>query len=400
MSVTAEEGYIAFRASVEAGGDDSGEGAGNVSASVKKGKIDVGNDIIAQNDVILTNREGNITVGDTITTRAGDVTLTTEEGGIKVGTDGTKSGEIRANGDVTLQATRANDDSNNPILVDVLTYVGSTNGKVSVKAANGDIKLGDKNATRDELTVYSGGEGDNGGIDMFVSNGTISVYGNTKTEKNTATGNQGGDITMHAHDEYTDKNIVIGQYGKLDSDRDLTLHTYNGGIEVTDDTTAKRNLTVIVDNAGNVTFGENVNVTGNITADVNVGNISVGKDITADKGTVTLNAKEGSIAVGKIDADGNKNGRIKADGNVKITAAKPAKGDSTLVDIVTSVESTGANVNIATTNGHIHIGSNDANTETVTAKGNVNLTANEGKIIIDGKTSTKYEDITMKATNK
>ena len=99
-----------------------------------------------------------------------------------------------------------------------------------------------------------------------------------------------------------------------------------------------------------------------------------------------MNAESGSVAVGTVDAGGNKSGKIEAGGNVTINAAQPSAGDRNLVDVVTSVESKNADVSIRTTNGHIHIGSNDPDTDTVTAKGDVNLEAVDGKIIIDGKT--------------
>ena len=162
---------------------------------------------------------------------------------------------------------------------------------------------------------------------------------------------QEGDITVHAIDFDDDNNIVITENGKLISARDLTLHTYNGGIEVTDDTIANRNLNILVDNKGDIELGRDV---------------VVGGDVTVKTGS-------GDITMGKRGAAG--------------------------VEVHT-VTSTGGSIDIETGKGNISIGHNAANDPTIVAEQNITLYAKEGIITVDGKTETKQGDITVHAHNE
>ncbi|MBO5637708.1 MAG: hypothetical protein J5906_09360 [Acidaminococcaceae bacterium] len=381
-SVTAltDNGNVTYNASIVAG--DS------VLADVLKGDIYVGDDITAQNHVTLTDGEGKITVGDTINTTAGNVTLTAIEGTVTVGeADGT--GRIDAGGIVTINASKAIATDTN--LVDILTSVESRNADVSVKSVNGNIHIGNNNDPDTETVTAKGN------VNLEADYGKIIIDGKTSTKE--------GDIILKAtNKEYKPgadgQNIIIHQSGKLEAGRDANLIAVNGDLHVTDNVTAQRTLRAETRGQGDITLDKDVTVVKDMTMQTEKGNITVGKDITAKNGNVTINAKSGSVAVGTVDGSGNKSGKVEAGGNVTINAAQPSAGTNNLVDILTSVESKNADVSVKTVNGDIHIGSNDANTETVTAKGNVTLEADNGKIIIDGKTSTKEGDITLKATNK
>ena len=134
-------------------------------------------------------------------------------------------------------------------------------------------------------TVYAKGD-----IDVHVTEGVIQVQGKTETAK--------GNITMDAHNEKDVQNIVINQDGKLVSGQDLTLHAYNGNIQVTENTTAQRDLTVMIDNKGSVDFNKNVDVIGEVSATTKEGDIRIGETIDAGK-EIIMTTGSGNIAVGK-----------------------------------------------------------------------------------------------------
>ena len=65
-----------------------------------------------------------------------------------------------------------------------------------------------------------------------------------------------------------------------------------------------------------------------------------------------------------------------------------------------NLESKEGSINVKTKEGNIRIGDNGPTAKTVTAKENVNLVTEEGKIEVFGKTSTYNGDVTLKAANK
>ena len=377
-SVT-EEGIIIYNGTVQARND--------VMATTAKGNIEYAKTVQAGHNVTAqADAEGNITVGDAIITGTGDVALSTANGTITVGEeDGT--GRIDAYGVVQINAAKA--DASDTNLVDILTSVESRNADVNVKTVNGNIYIGSNDPTTDTVTAK-------GNINLEAVDGKIIIEGKTSTKE--------GDITLQAtNDSYVagdaGKNIIIDHNGAIESAGNANLIAVNGDLHVTDDVKAQGTLNVETRGQGDISLDENVTVVKDMVMQTETGDITVGKNITAENGTVTVNAESGSVAVGTVDAGGNKSGKIEAGGNVTINAAQPSAGDRNLVDVVTSVESKNADVSIRTTNGHIHIGSNDPDTDTVTAKGDVNLEAVDGKIIIDGKTSTQDGDVTLHATN-
>ena len=213
---------------------------------------------------------------------------------------------------------------------------------------------------------------------------------------NGTTKTQNGDITVEALDKEKKGtgNIVITQNGKLDSGRDLTLHTSNGSIDVTGNTLAKEDLTVTIENVGNVTFERNVDVTGNVVAKTGTGNITIGKTITTgkdvsmtvDTGNVKIGAnvnagqnanmqvgtghievgedvtaggkvkldvtKSGSVTIGETDGTGN----IRAVGDVVISTKNDGTLEKNGTTVKTSITSTGGSVDITAQTGNIKVG--------------------------------------------
>ena len=343
----------------------------NVTASTDKGQISYNASVVAGDSVLAVVTEGDIGVGDTINTITGDATLTTGNGTITVGeADGT--GRINAGGNVAINATK--ESAANTNLVDILTSVESRNANVNVKTVNGNIHIGSNGANTETVTAKQN-------VKLEAENGKIIIDGKTSTYV--------GDITMQATNASYEpgdsgKNIIINHSGVVESAGNTNLITVNGDLHVTDNVTAQGALNAETRGQGNISLDKDVTVVKDMTMQAEKGDITVGRNITAENGNVTVNAKSGSVAVGTIDSNGNKSGKIEAGGNVTINAAKPsaaqsATGNGNLVEVVTSVESKGADVSIKTVNGNIHIGSNEADTPTVTAKNNVNLEAVEGK---------------------
>ena len=359
----------------------------------------------AVKDVTMTVGDGDILVGEDVTAGK-NVTMTVGTGNVTVGeNDGT--GKVKAAGDVTIAVETGN--------VTVKTSITSTEGSVAVGVAQGKIKVGEVKTDNAILAKND--------IDLFVADGEITVNGTTKT--------QDRDITVVALEkdgnDVAERNVIITQNGKLDSGRDLNIHTYNGSIDVTGNTLAKENLTVTVDNEGDVNFEQDVDVKGTVTTEVGTGDITIGKTITTGK-DVIMNVGSGNILIGeKVNAGGNINmtvdkGSAETDyeGIILVGEEVTAKGDISLeinkghVLVGKKVESTQGSVDILSNEGYILIGDNGADEDgnglddetntkdvrTVAAKNNVNLTAKNGAIEIYGKTSTEKGDITVYAGNK
>ena len=310
ISATVDQtGDIELHGNVEAGR--------NVMVATQQGDAVFNGDIVAGDSVLTHVNKGDITVGKFVAAKQGKVTMVTSDGSVTVGEEKGGGGFIRAGSDITI-ATKKGDAT-------VKTAILSENGSVFVRSDQGNIKIG----VVPVATAISAKKN----ISLHVAEGVITINGKTQTAD--------GDIVMQAKNEKVDKNIVITENGKLISGRDLTLHTYNGGIEVTDDTVARRNLTVIVDNKGDVTFATSVDVQGDISADVKQGNITIGHEIMAGK-----------------------------------------------------------DISMKTGSGSIHIGNNGPDVRTVYAVGNIDMYVADGVINVYGKTETANGDITMQAKDE
>ena len=376
---TTAAGNVNYEKQVEAGR--------SVMALTDKGDVTYNASVVAEDSVLADVLEGDVTVNNDIVARQGYVTLTLADGSATVGkADGT--GNIKAGNDVSITTSKGD--------ATVKTSITSDNGSVSVSSEKGNIKVGEVPTANAILAQKKD-------VNLYVADGVITINGSTHTAE--------GDILVKAWDEKNDQNIVITHNGKLDSGHDLTLHTYNGGINVTDNTVAQRNLNVIVDNKGSVHFQENVDVTGAVSAEVKDGDITIGKTIKSGQGidmktgsgnitvgqdvtsgtTVNLTSGKGNITVGdKTTGTGN----VTANGNVNLTVTE---GN---IDIVKTVASENGNVTAKADQGDIRIGSNGPEERTVYAKGDIDMSVTEGIIRIQGKTETADGDISMQAHNE
>ena len=360
----------------------------DVTVNTGKGNVDIVKSVTSNSgNVAMTTGTGDIAIGDNVT--AGDkVDLSVEDGNVTVGNKTTGKGTVTAQQDVNVNVGEGN--------VEIVKKVESTQGSIDIESGKGNIDIGD-NGKGVETVVA------NQNVKLATQDGVIEVSGKTKTKK--------GDIIVLARDEDDTDNLIINMNGELDSGRDLTLSTYNGSIEVTDDTKAKQDLKVIVENKGSVQFNENVDVKGAVSADVKEGSITIGKTINAGKEidmktgsgkievgqdvtagtTVDLTTGTGDITVGIGDS-----GNLRGNGDVKVSTGS---GDVSINRTVTSTE---GSINIASGNGKIHIGDNGSGPAdlTVHAKEDIKLATQDGLIEVYGKTKTDLGDITVEARDK
>ena len=222
------------------------------------GSIEITDDTLAKRNLnVIVDNKGDIEFKRDVIV-GGDVNIMTDDGDITMG-------KRTDNGTTEFHT------------------VTSLGGSIDIETGKGNISIG-HNAANDPTLVAEQN------IMLSAKDGTITVDGKTETKQ--------GDITVEALDKETTQNIVIRQNGILDSARDLTLHTYNGGIEVTDSTLAKRNIRIIVDNQGDITFGRDINVVGDVAVETGTGTISVAKKIKSQEGSVDILTKQGNIRIG------------------------------------------------------------------------------------------------------
>ena len=403
---------------------DNVKAEGSLNAETQgKGNIALGQNVDVENDMVIKTDEGNITVGKDITANQGSVTLTTGTGSITVGVDdgsGQKVGVIVANDDVNINAGTGTGTGNN---VNIETSVESKAADVNVKVKDGDIHIGNNGLDVDTVTAKQD-------VTLETTGGKITVDGKTST--------QDGDITLKAaNKEYvageSGRNIIINHTGKVESGHDANLIAENGDLHVTDRVTAQGALNAETRKQGEITLDDAVNVVNDITMKTETGNITVGKKVTADNGSVSMTTGTGNIVIGADIKAGQAVGMTTGTGNVTVGEDVKA-GNNVSMDIGTgnvtvgsngvgtvtaandvaitvnrgnvSVEkkltATSGNVDVLTKKGNIHVGDNGPKVKTVTAGKDVNLETESGKIEIYGKTSNAKNgggDITLKAAS-
>ena len=329
---------------------------GNVSLQTGNGDVLVGQDITAGQGVSITSQQGDVLIGDPITGNDGDV--------------------LAKKGDVSIQTGQG--------YVGIVKTVTAQQGSIDIESGKGDILIGNNGPDDETVTAKQN-------VTLETANGKITVDGKTSTTD--------GDITLKAASETYVKgtagqNIIINNdgithNGIVDSGRDATLIAVNSDLQVTDNVKAKGSLNSKTQGMGNIILAKNINTEKEVSLQSDTGDITVGKNITAN--SVTLATGTGNITVGEDDGSGQKVGIITADNDVNINTGI---GD---VKIETSVESKAADVNVNVSNGNIHIGNNGPGVETVTAYKNIDIGVEQGQIEIYGKTSTKTGNISLSA---
>ncbi len=257
-------------------------------------------ELISGGGIALNGRNGDIHITDDILAQKGITVNIAEQGSVffdrDVAVTNDVTGSVTAEKDVTV--TTGDGD------IDIVKSVVSNDGSVTLQSDSGNIHVGDNGPDVDTVTAKEN-------VTLKTVDGTIAVDGKTSTVE--------GDITVDAHDENEEAgdNLVIAHNGQLISGRDLTLHTYNGNIDVTDDTTAQRNLILTVDNRGDVTFDRNVDVEGTISAEVKQGDLTIGKELNAGE-DISVKTGGGNIAVGADVSAGRDVAMTTGGGNITV----------------------------------------------------------------------------------
>ena len=308
------------------------------------GTISAGNDI----DIRVTNPSSDgkgIRIGE----------LSENETLLEAGNDArfyvNGNGNIHFAGDVIAEKGDVVADISGTGNIEIYNSVQAENASVSLGTETGNIVIGTDNTPNDETITAKKN------ITVATNLGDIIIQGKTSTEI--------GDITMKAgKNDYKEGwnlgNFIIMDNGALDSGGGIALNGRNGDIFITDAISAKKSLKVDIAEQGSVFFAKDVDVTNDVGIAVDKGNIAVGYSVNSDDGTIRLTTESGNISVGKT-----------------VTAGK--------------------DIAISSHQGDITIGDNGPNVDTVTAKENIDVGTELGKVYIYGKTSTQTGDISLSA---
>ncbi|WP_276840456.1 hypothetical protein, partial [Anaerovibrio lipolyticus] len=268
----------------------------------------------AGNNISLEGRNGDISIEEYLKAKGGLQAKIEGQGNLSFGTD------IEVTNDIELSTEKGN--------VEVGKKVKSTDGNISITTGQGAIHVGSQGATEDAIAAKEN-------INLETKAGTVTVQGHTRSTN--------GDVTVSAYaPEYQagESSVIIEQNGKVISDGGgVTINSGNGDFHITDTVNANTTLTVNTVNKGSMYFDKDIEVTGDINAKVDEGDVYIGNSVT----------------------------------------------------------STGGSINVSVIKGNIDVGDNDADVETITANQNVNIETGTGKITVYGKTSTQEGDISLSA---
>lgn len=311
-------------------------------------------------------------------------------------------GQDNSTNDKTITAKRDVNLETNDGHIFVTKAISSQDESVSIATGDGNIFIGTDNVQDDETITAKKN------VTMGTDLGTIYILGKTIT--------QDGDISMKAGQASYEPgaghgNFIIRDDGKLLSGRDIGLYGRNGDIHITDGLQSNNGITAHIVEQGNIFFDRDVSVTNNVDISTDNGSITVGHAVNSDEGTVRLKAETGDILVSKDITAGkdiaifNKEGNIVVgdtttgdDGDILAkTGNVSIQTDAGNVGIVKTVTAQAGSIDIASKQGDILIGNNGPEVKTVTARENIALTAEDGKIVVYGKTSTENGDISLTA---
>ena len=382
VNITTEDGNIAIGKTVTST-------EGNVNLQTGTGSILIGEDVTAEKDVTITTKEGSVIVGDTDTGGDGDV--------------------LSKKGDVSIQTGEG--------VVGIVKSVKAQEGSIDIQVGTGGVTIGNNGPKEKTVTAYKN-------IDVAVELGRIEIYGKTST--------QTGDISMSAAEStYVPggQNIIIAQYGELDSGRDARLTGRNGDLHVTDAVKAVRNLNATVLDEGDISLDRDVNVIGNTTVTINGKGSVFGHNIVSGgtthvaltNGDLFLNLAEGKAVVlrmenntaasrvntVKADASGGAGLDVELTGNFIQIGTVEAKGGNSVLQLsaigagnqklisgeisVGSLRSgNGTHMpSLWANRGNVHVDEGNLAIDDVLAKDKIHLENNLTDMAIFGRTPTR-----------
>ena len=400
----------------------------DISVNTTTGSIDLAGERVA-NNVTIGAATGDVTLTGNTTAKAGDVKVTlgtAKDKGITV------NGNLVASNNVDISSTTGNVTITGDITAenDVLakaetgniTITGNTIGtnNVALNTTDGNITVkGDTETTTGNATIVTAEKGNinvvgnlTSGKDTIIATnkiGDITLNGDITSSEDTVVSTKDGDITLVAGTDInatnditlsTEKGDITGVESQLISGNNLIAKAINGVIKLAGLMRADKDLSV------NTTTGS-IDLTGERTAN----NVIIGAttgDIALN-GTTTARDGDIQIALGTATKDGiTVSGNLVANNDVNISSTKgniSITGDITAEnDILAKVETGNINItgntigtnNVAlnTTDGNITV---KGDTETTTGNATI-VTAEKGNINVVGNLTSGKD--TIIATNK
>lgn len=235
----------------------------NVNVNTTEGIIDLGGTVKAtENDVNVTTGNGAITITGNVT-GGNNVTVDTENGAINIGgEDG--DGNVTGYTDVTINSGGGN--------VTVGGKVQSVTGSTNINAGTNDGISTDSNGNVTVDGEIASGEE----VIVTANNGNITVNGTTTASN----GNVETTVTG-------DGNINLN--GSVSASGDVKAEVTNKGDIITDaEATVNGTNIIFTTNEGNITTDNVLTAGEDVDLNVNKGNITLGGDVTAKDGNITI----------------------------------------------------------------------------------------------------------------
>ena len=418
LSLTANKGVYLYGDS-NAAHDIVIDSANGLFAGVGKGlgagndvKVSAG-DVINYSGMIIAGHDIELAVTSAISADAvnrinvdslvgGSLSTTSLTAGNEARFDVKGNGNILLDGNVVAGTGDVAATVSGEGYIAITKSVESKDASVSVQTGKGSVYIGIDNQAESETVKAKQN------VTVGTELGTVYILGQTSTEN--------GDITMKAGNEVYESgkehgNFIIRDDGKLVSGGGIGLYGRNGDISITEDIQANKSLTVHIAEQGNVDFGTNVEVAKDVDIATDKGSIAVGKTVDANEGTVRLQTGVGDINVGKDITAGQEVAISSKQGNIVVgntstgddgdilskTGNVSIQTDKGNVEIMKTVTAQEGSIGISSGQGDILVGNNGPDVKTVTARQNIDLTAEDGRIVVYGKTSTEQGDISLTA---
>ena len=303
-------------------GDATVNAANDISVS---GTVEAGNNAMinaakaveVDGDVLAKNGKADIDAGTTATV-SDDGTVKATVGAVEITAANeivvTDTAAIEAGTSVTATSTDVGD-----ITIDTTGAVTANDGNVTIANENGAVTV--QSAT---VTAH----GDNGSVDVDATNGGVTVDSATvQSEKKNVTVDADGNITVSG------TAVVTGNNVGLNANTGVQLEG-SASVTTTGDTSDGRGNLRVHAADGGISLGEGTTVSAaaNATVLADKGDVQQNTDITANAGTVDVEATSGSVTMadGVTTRTSDQNIRYRASGDIVIEKIDAGTGSVTL----------------------------------------------------------------------
>lgn len=285
--------------------------ADKVSINSKKGSVETGGNVTANNEVDI-DAANNITANGSLTSTNANVDLLA---GGKITTNGTvnahddvianANGDINTNGDVTAQTGKAKLKSSDGSVTTKNVTAGQA---VDIDAAQDITADGNLTSNNGDISLDAGGKITINGKTKALKNVTANANGNINTNGD-VTATNGNAVLNSSTGNVNTQNVTAGQAVDIDAKQDITAGgnlisnsgdiTLDAGGSITTSGQVKAQQNVDYNAKGSITTGNSINSTaGNIhlQTDAAKGDITFGGDVTAEHGNINIDVlQNGSV---------------------------------------------------------------------------------------------------------